>query len=303
MKAAGRHGDREDRTVPGGWGQFFCIKATNKPLVKLNIINLKIPTTHFIGKEVLNLGRFSGRTYLVTGASSGIGKALGQRIAADGGRVVMIARDRQKLEKTMSEMPKSEDHLIIDYDLTDFEHYNEIFSRIKKEGVKLDGLVHCAGIADVLPLRIMNRNNALKLFDIHYFAFIELVKFYVKKGISDGGSIVGVSAMNVHTPQKCMTAYAAAKSAVESACKTLALELTEKGIRINSVIVGGVATNIAGNMSEVVAAVGSTYENPVQRQLLGTEKPEQIADVISFLLSDESSCITGRALYADAGLL
>lgn len=249
------------------------------------------------------MGRFSGKTYLITGASSGIGKALSKTIAADGGRVVMIARDKRKLEEAVAQMPNVQDHLVIDYDLTDFEHYNEMFSRIKKEGIKLDGLVHCAGIADVLPLRVMNRGNALKLFDIHYFAFVELVKYYVKKGVSNGGSIVGISAMNAHTPQKCMTAYAAAKSAVESACKTLALELTEKEIRINSVVVGGVDTNIASNMSEAVIAVGSTYENPVQRQLLGIEKPEQIADVISFLLSDASSCITGRALYADAGLL
>lgn len=246
---------------------------------------------------------FSDKVYLVTGASSGIGKAVSQKIALNGGRVVMIARDREKLLQAAERMPNFSQHLIINYDLTDFEHYNEIFSRIKSEKIKLEGIVHCAGIADVLPLRIMNRNNALKLFDIHYFAFIELVKYFAKKTVSNGGSIIGVSAINAHTPQKCMTAYAAAKSAVETACKTLALELTEKGIRINSVVVGGVETKIAGNMSETITAVGSTYENPVQRQLLGIEKPEQIADVITFLLSDASSCITGRALYADGGLL
>lgn len=248
--------------------------------------------------------KFSDKVYLVTGASSGIGKALSQNIAKHGGRVVLVARDKDKLERSMSELPQDQRHLVIDYDLTDFENYDEIFGRIKSEGIKLDGMVHCAGIADVLPLRIMNRNNALKLFDIHYFAFIELVKRYTKKGVSNGGSIVGVSAINAHTPQKCMTAYAAAKSAVESACKTLALELTEKGIRINSIVVGGVGgTNIAGDMSEAVTTIGSTYENPIQRQLLGLEKPCQIAEVISFLLSEESSCITGRALYADGGLL
>lgn len=249
------------------------------------------------------VGKFAGKTFLVTGASSGIGRALSQNIAAQGGRVVMIARDREKLEETASCMENTQNHIIVDYDLTDFDHYKEIFALIKKEGLCLDGLVHCAGIAEVLPLRVMNRNKAMKLFDIHYFAFIELVKYYTRKGVSNGGSIVGVSAMNAHTPQKCMTAYAAAKSAVESACRTLALELTERGIRINSVIVGGVSTEMADKMGGSAIAVGSAYENPVQRQLLGMEQPEQIADVISFLLSKESSCITGRAMYADAGLL
>ena len=247
--------------------------------------------------------RFLGKTYLITGASSGIGKALAQNIAMNGGRVVLIARSRNKLEETIAEMPREQKHLIIDFDLTDFDNYKNMFNILRKEKIILSGLVHCAGFADVLPLRIMNHNNAMKLFDIHYFAFIELVKYYTKKGISNGGSILGVSAINAHTPQKCMTAYAAAKAAVESACKILALELTEKGIRINSVVVGGVETNIAEKMSEVIATTGSFYENPVQRQLLGIEKAEQIADVISFLLSDESSCITGRAIYADGGLL
>ena len=249
------------------------------------------------------MGKFAGKTFLVTGASSGIGKALSKNIAAQDGRVVMVARDREKLEVTASCMGNSQNHIIVDYDLTDFDHYKEIFARIKKEGLCLDGLVHCAGIAKVLPLRVMNRKEAMKLFDIHYFAFIELVKHYARKGEANGGSIVGVSAMNAHTPQKCMTAYAAAKSAVESACRTLALELTEKGIRINSVVVGGVSTEMAKKMGGSSIVVGSTYENPVQRQLLGLEQPEQIADVISFLLSKDSSCITGRAIYADAGLL
>lgn len=249
------------------------------------------------------MDKFLNKTFLVTGASSGIGKALSQKIAAEGGRVVMIARGEEGLKEAVKTMHMASKHIIIPYDLLDFDNYKIIFDKLKREDVKLDGLAHCAGFTEVQPLRVMNRNSALKLFDIHYFSFIELVKHYVKKGVSNGGSIVGISAMNAHTPQKCMTSYAAAKSAVESACRTLALELTEKRIRINSVIVGGVDTNMGANIDETVKAIGSHYENPVQRQLLGIEKPEQIADVIAFLLSGESSCITGRSLYADAGLL
>lgn len=249
------------------------------------------------------LKKFSGKTFLVTGASSGIGCALSQKIASQGGRVVMIARDKKKLEETLETMEAISDHLIIPYDLLNLDNYKEIFNKLRNENIKLDGFVHCAGFTEILPLRIMNRNNSLKLFDIHYFAFIELIKFYARKGVSNGGSIVGVSAMNAHTPQKCMTAYAAAKSAVESACKTLAIELSEKNIRINSVVVGGVETAMSEKAGEIVTAIGTAYENPVKRQLLGIQQPQQIADVISFLLSEDSSCITGRALYADAGLL
>lgn len=246
---------------------------------------------------------FIGMTFLVTGASSGIGKALSQKIATNGGRVIMIGRDKTKLKNAVKTLDRSDEHVTFAFDLTDFTNYKEIFSLLKNQNIRLDGLVHCAGFTEVLPLRVMNHNNALKLFDIHYFSFIELVKQYSKKGVNNGGSIVGVSAINAHTPQKCMTAYAAAKSAVESACRTLALELAEKKIRINSVVVGGVNTNMSEKASEVIATIGTTYENPVQRQLLGIQEPSQIADIIAFLLSNESSSITGREIYADGGLL
>lgn len=249
------------------------------------------------------MSKFKDKSFLVTGASSGIGRALSQDIAAKGGRVVLIGRNKEKLNETVASMKNPEIHIAISYDLTDFEHYMDIFGRLKRESIRLDGLVHCAGFTEILPLRIMNQNNVLKLFNIHYFAFIELVKYYARKGVSNGGSVVGISAINVHTPQKCMTAYASAKSAVEAACKTLALELNSKNIRINSVVVGGVSTNMSEKASELISSIETSYENPVSRQLLGIQSPNQIADVISFMLSDESSCITGRTIYADGGLL
>ncbi len=249
------------------------------------------------------MSKFRDRTFLVTGASSGIGRALSQNIAANDGRVILIGRNKEKLNETVDLMKNPGNHISISYDLTDFEHYMDIFGKLKKENIKLDGLVHCAGFTEILPLRIMNPNNTLKLFNIHYFAFIELVKFYARKGVSNGGSVVGISAINVHTPQKCMTAYVSAKAAVEAACKTLALELSPKNIRVNSIVVGGVNTNMSEKASELIASIETSYENPVSRQLLGIQSPNQIADVISFMLSDESSCITGRTIYADGGLL
>ena len=108
---------------------------------------------------------------------------------------------------------------------------------------------------------------------------------------------MGVSAINAHYPQKCMSIYAASKGALEASVKTLALELCCQGIRINSVIPGAVETP----MSEFIEE--ETKKQIEGRQLLGMEQPGQIADVIAYLLSDRSSCMTGRNVYADAGLL
>ncbi len=246
---------------------------------------------------------FKDKTILVTGAGSGIGREVALEIARNGGRVVLVGRTLKKLQDTIQRMKNSQIHIAYSCDMAKVELIDSIFKELKKSNVIMNGVVHCAGVADVLPLRIMNREKALKLFDIHYFAFIELVRCYCKKGVADAGSIVGVSSINAHTPQKCMTAYAAAKAAVESACQTLALELVEKNMRINSVVVGGVKTDIAQNTNEIVSAIQSDYVNPVFRQLLGMLDTKQIADVILFLLSDKSSCITGRTIYADGGLL
>ncbi len=248
--------------------------------------------------------RFLNQYILVTGASSGIGRETALRVSQEGGCVCLLARSEEKLEETRTMMERPDEHIVIPYDLLDFDHYNDVYSRLKNKGIILNGLVHCAGVSMITPLRTINRANASQMMDIHYYSFLELVKRYAKKGSSDGGSIVAVSAINAHTPQKCMTAYAAAKSAVEAACRTMALELADKGIRINSVVVGGLDNRMDGALSEeTVDGLGSTYVNPVGRQLLGLGKPTDISSIILFLLSKESGFITGRELYADGGLL
>ncbi len=246
--------------------------------------------------------RLKNRIILITGASSGIGRATAIRVSKEGGRCVLIGRRRDALQETLSLMDNREQHVFIEYDLTNLEHYADVFGILKNQDIVLDGLVHCAGISKIVPLRALTKNSMIELFDIHFFAFIELVRWYAKPGYSNGGSIAAVSAMNVHTPQKCMTGYAAAKAAMESACRTLALELVEKGIRINSVVVGGVSTPMAEKTKEMIGNSSGKYDNPVGRQLLGMGTAEQIASVVSFLLSDDSSFITGRELYADGGL-
>ena len=248
--------------------------------------------------------RLEDHRILVTGASSGIGRALCVRISEEGAKVCLVARNADALEETRKMMERSEAHIVVPYDLLNFDNYGDIFGNLKEQGFVLDGMVHCAGTTQITPIRSINRDVASKMMDIHYYAFLELVKRYSRKGASNGGSIVAVSAINAHTPQKCMTAYAAAKSAVETACRTMALELNEKGIRINSVVVGGLGNRMDGAVDEqTMAGLGSTYENPVGRQLLGLGEPNDIAKVIAFLLSEDASFITGRELYADGGLL
>lgn len=135
------------------------------------------------------------------------------------------------------------------------------FSAIKERQIILNGMVHCAGIAPITPLRTISTKKLSEVFDIHYFAFMELVKFYAKRGMSEGGSIVAISSTIVEHPLKCMSIYASAKAAVEAACKNLAIELYEKKIRINTVVLGGVNTEMVKNVTNIVPAAKTEVDD------------------------------------------
>lgn len=244
--------------------------------------------------QFLNL---TGRKILITGASSGIGRATAILASQMGAALVLCARDMQRLEETRDMLSNPEKHLCIPFDVTDFEQYGEVFDQAVLDGVKLNGIVHCAGIAKVLPLRILKPSAVSEIIDVNFTSFMQLMAMYTKRKYSDGGSVVAISAANVHYPQKCMSVYAASKAALEAAVKTMALELTAQKIRINCVIPGAVNTAMMQELDE------DSRKLIEERQLLGVASPEDIANMIVFLLSDASSRITGRAMYVDGGML
>lgn len=238
----------------------------------------------------------TGKKILVTGASSGIGKAAAELLSKLGATVVLCARNKEQLRNTLAVMEAPSRHIVLSFDLCRFEDYEQLFEKAA-DGEKLTGMVHSAGVSKALPLKIMSKKWIDEIFEINYYAFMFLTSWFAKKKYSDGGSIVGISAVNAHYPQKCMSIYAASKGALEASVRTLALELASKNIRINSVVPGAVKTPMADLVSEDI------LRQIVDRQLLGMENPEQIANVIAFLISDNSSCITGRNIYADGGVL
>ena len=244
------------------------------------------------------MGYFSDKTILVTGASSGIGKALSIRLSKEDARVILIARNEEKLNAMRGEMSQAQKHEYIAFDLKNIDNYKQLFLSIKEKQIKLDGLVHCAGETKILPLRAMNHDNVHDLFLVHYYAFLELVKWYARKDISNGGSIVAISSGDAHNPCKCMTAYASAKAAVETACHNLAFELIDRNICINSVVMGRVDTPMTQNYDKLIG----DYKEVKYSQLLGVAKPDQVVGSILFLLNREESFITGKELYVDGGL-
>ena len=220
------------------------------------------------------------------------------RFPIRGGVVVLVGRNKDALEETRRQL-QGDGHVIVPMDLSQRQlQLNELMTLACVDGKKLDGLVYSAGIASFYPLNSITRDRFDQCMSVNTYAFIEMVKYVTKRKYrADKMSIVAVSSLNAIHPTKCQTLYAMSKAAMNIAVQILAMELADKKIRINSVCPGTTKTR----MIEEAIERGDRLE--LDRQLLGMLSPVEIANVVLFLLSDMSSAMTGRVLFADGGRL
>ena len=244
---------------------------------------------------------FTDKKILVTGASSGIGRAVAIALSKQGATVALIARNEERLDETLSQMEGS-GHIKLCVDLGETEDLTDVFKTITSDGVKLSGLVHCAGMEQIASIKMLTRQRLDTCMHINYYAFLELVNQYSKKKFNQGGSIVGISSIAAVMPSKCQTIYSASKSAMNVSTECLSRELASKNIRINTIMPGFVKTPMFDRVIDPDFTGAPDYMlGALNHQLLGATSPEAISNVCMFLLSDASSCITGRALHADGG--
>lgn len=243
---------------------------------------------------------FNGKKILVTGASSGIGKEIAFQLEKLGCHLVLVGRNKEKLQEVKEQM-KQEEHQIVVVDLEVETDLSFVFKEVVSDGIKLDGLVYSAGVGPILPIKLLKRDNIEKIMTVNLYAFIEMVRqFSNNKFHNENSSIVAISSIAAVQPEKCQTAYAMSKAALNTAVEALAIELVSKRIRINSIMPGIVNTPKAMEGGGLV--VGDGFIQAVsERQLLGVIEPIQIANICNFLLSDNAAVITGRAIYADGG--
>lgn len=243
---------------------------------------------------------FSGKNYLVTGASSGIGAAVAERIVSSGGRVLLIARNEEKL-KQISERLGNMPYACVD--LSQVSDIGEALSPALAAFGPLDGFVHSAGVGTVRPLKLCNYEFMRSVLDVNFFSFVELVRLVTKKNAyRENLSIVGISSVASQEGNQSKTAYCASKAAMDAAIRCMAKELAPKKVRVNSVMPGITKTAIL----EQILDNGDDSEdlkNIMARQYLGICEPEQVAATVAFLLSEEAGFITGSAVAVDSGRL
>lgn len=237
---------------------------------------------------------------MVTGASSGIGSACAILAANLGASVVLVARDKTRLESIREQMNSDVEHKVIQYDLTDFDHYTDFF-KVCTEEKKLDGLVHAAGICPALPIQSLSLAVMREVLNINYLSFMELVKLFSKRRYSEGGSVVAISSVSSQAGWAGGSAYCGSKGALEASVRALAIELSQKNIRVNSVV----PSNIQTPMLDQLLSVGGEESAKMieSKQPLGFGSPNDVANAVVFLLSEASRFITGTNLVIDGGYL
>jgi len=246
------------------------------------------------------MAEFSGRKILVTGAASGIGKATAQFLAERGASIVGLDLNLDGLAKLQEELMGKGLHFVgIETNLQS-DNLENAFVRATEDGVKLTGLVHCAGISSMVPLKSLSMERLHFVMDINFYSFVELTRLYSKKKYNDGGAIVGISSLAAQLPRAYELPYITSKAAMNAAIPCLAIELADKGIRVNGIMPGVVDTGMIS--AQQTEAQRQFIENMTKKTLLGAAQPTDIASVISFLLGNESRMITGRVIPVDGGM-
>jgi len=244
--------------------------------------------------ELFNPFTLTGKTILVTGASSGIGRGIAVACSRMGATVVVNGRNQGKLKETLSQMDGG-GHVMSACDLKDVEAVKIMVANLPG----LDGIVHCAGIGDRVLCKNVTEENLDRIMAVNYKAPVMLqTEILRQKKIKKGSSIVFVASIASDSPSIGNSLYAASKGALVSYANCLQLEMAPRQIRVNCVSPAMVWTDlvIKGGVTEEELRLDE-QKYPLKRY--GT--PEDIANLAVYLLSDASAWMTGSNIRITGG--
>mgnify|MGYP001355032007 FL=1 len=237
---------------------------------------------------------------LITGATSGIGKSIVQRITDLGGDVVLVGRNIQKLNSVIDELGIGNQAEIIFYDLSTPKSIKEELKHLSIEK-KFTGFVNSAGIDITKPLKLLKPEDYNLLFNLNVVVPSEIIKELTHKSIfdSNGGSLVLIGSVMGSLGQKGKIAYTSAKAAVNGFVKSAALELSVKNIRVNGISPGIVETPLTNDLFSKLSV--EAKEEIESMHPLGFGNTDDISGLVAFLLSEHSRWITGSNHFIDGG--
>lgn len=243
--------------------------------------------------------RFQDRVVLITGAGSGIGAATARRFAAEGATVVLVGRTQDKLDRLAAEMPDTDRVLVRPTDVADVDQVKGLFTDVIDRFGRLDVLVNNAGTAVDGPLAEASDEDWRRVMSINVDGVFHCSRAALPHLLETRGNIVNTSSVSGIGGDWGMSIYNASKGAITNLTRALALDHGGDGIRVNAVCPSLTRSELTTGMfdnDEVMAKFADRF--PTGRPA----EPEEVADVIAFLASDDARFVNGVNLPVDGGL-
>ncbi|MCA9792614.1 MAG: SDR family oxidoreductase [Candidatus Eremiobacteraeota bacterium] len=246
------------------------------------------------------MSRLENKVAVITGGSSGIGFAAAKLFLKEGARVAITGRRQEVLEQAAAELGNNV--LTIQGDISDPKHLADLFTRVEKKWGKVDVLFLNAGVAAFAPIDQVDEAHFDHLLQVNfkgpYFAIQRALPH-----LAEGASIVLNTSVANQSGMPNTSVYSASKAALRSLARTLSAELIGRGIRVNAISPGPVATPIFETIGLSEQEQEAWQQRVVQEiPLKRFGRPEELASAALFLASSDSSFVVGAELVADGGL-
>ncbi|WP_312925369.1 SDR family NAD(P)-dependent oxidoreductase [Atlantibacter hermannii] len=242
--------------------------------------------------------RFQQKVVVITGAGSGIGAGAAQRFAREGASVVLVGRTPEKLEKVAAQLPQGK-HLVVPCDVSSADEVQNLAQRVIDEYSRVDVLVNNAGVIVQGRIHEISLNDWETLMATDLNGVFYCTHYFMPELLKTKGNVVNISSVSGLGGDWGMSVYNAAKGAVTNFTRALAMDYGADGVRVNAICPGFTFTELTEDMKQNEPLLQKFYERiPLKR----AGEPEDIADAIAFIASDDARYITGVNLPVDGGL-